>query len=217
MTIQDFIDKCNKLIRTSYITPSVNMYDVRHQCVTIIKNHFQTKGIEVKNVTCNDTEICLEHRENIKLSAIPDKIEVSITISFKTSTKRTGNIVPISKLRNQYECTASDKFIKFDSVEIHYCIPTFKFGNHNKLVKTGRLRSEKATLLQKFNTTWSVDDIIQNIDTKDIETVYNMLLVQAVIQHKIMVNDKNFLNKYTLSGNILDTTKLVKYIKENLI
>ena len=216
MTIENFINECNKLIRTSHIAPSVDTCDVRHQGVNIIKNHFKTKNIEVKSITYNDTEICLEHHEKITLPDIPDKIEVFITISFKICTKKTGNIISVSKLRNKYEYTASDNFVKFDSVEIDCRIPTFKLVNQ-KLVKTGKLRSEKAILEQKISTTWSINDIIQNIDTKNIKNVYDMILIQPVIQHKIMTNDKNFLNQYTLSGNVLNTTKLIDYIKENLI
>lgn len=179
MTIKMFVDECNSVIEKSNIKPNIEASCIRYAGVRILSQYFINKNIEIKSSTCADTDIYLTKKKNIILQS-GETVELDIEISFKTATKRTGNIIPVSKTKSKYELIASDKFIKFNQIIVRYELPTYELDKNNQIVKTKFVSLNKAILLQKPNIMWSIDDIVNNIDVADIEKKYAEALAQPM-------------------------------------
>ena len=170
MTIKMFVDECNSVIEKSNIKPNIEASCIRYAGVRILSQYFINKNIEIKSSTCADTDIYLTKKKNIKLQS-GETVELDIEISFKTATKRTGNIIPVSKLQSKYELIASDKFIKFNQVIVRYELPTYELDKNNKNIKDqnffGKIIKFKARdlvyliylLEKKYDIVFSEDDI----------------------------------------------------------
>lgn len=194
MTIKMFVDECNSVIEKSNINPDIEASSIRYAGVCILKEYFIKKNIEIKSLTWSDSDISLTKKKNIILQS-GETVELDIEISFKTATKRTGNIIPVSKTKSKYELTASDKFIKFNQVIVRYELPTYELDKNNKIIKTKFVSLNKAILLQKPNIMWSIDDIVNNIDVADIEKKYAQAFAQpmafSLYLCKNLNNEKN--------------------------
>ena len=187
MTIKMFVDECNSVIEKSNIKPSIEATCIRYDGVRILREYFMKRNIEIKSLTYSDSDICITKKKNITLQS-GEAVELNVEVSFKTATKRTGNIIPISKTQSKYELIASDKFIKFNKVRVCYNLHSYELDKNNKPVKTRFVSLHEAVLLQDPKITWSIDDIINNIDVEEIEKNYAQELAQPLKFHKLLLS-----------------------------
>ena len=218
MTIQNFIDECVQVVKDMNIEPSIDENEIRYEMIDGITNHFAGKGLDIVEYTCNGTKFSFDIKEKITLKT-GQEVELNMEFIFSIVLKKTGNIVTISKTKNKYEKTVSDKPIKFIEVNIDYNIPVYKIEDEKVVIDEGCYTSEKVQFLEKLTNTDDIKTIVRKVDIEDIENEFDSSLCSPVIKRVMFFKTApQGVDKFIdiESGNV-DKKGLVDFIRKNMM
>ena len=178
-SINDFIEECNKVVRESDIGTSDSASDVKMWAIERLFEHFSDISISLYSRGSGST-FELEKDYTLTLST-GEVIPVTMEVYFKTSAKRTGKLIKMSKTKSKYEMMVSDKFIKFDKINLLYYIPDYRItDDHTKLEIDGYPYNKTYIDDDKIDKNRSIDDIIESIDITPFDCKYNNALVNSI-------------------------------------
>ena len=215
MTIKEFIDECNKLVKTMDIKPSEDSDSVRKRALYNLRKHFEDIGINIIIQSCTDFEISKKYPIQISTG---ESVDVEISIHFKTTVKRTGNIIQLTNTKSKYEVTVADKFVKVDSIKILYWIPRFSMYDDKKITTNG-FHTPYNTYIPKakVDKNQTFDDILATVDIPTIEDKYHVAISLALVP-KVLYDEalKKELRDYMDDqGEIVDWKGLESYVRKN--
>lgn len=217
--IQDFINESNNFINNTQIDTSTEDYLERFYGIIALREYYKNIKLNDIDINFGAKSIQVETIKNLELST-GEIVEFNISINFKTCIKKTGNIVPVSKLKSKYELTVSDNFLKLDSIEIFYYVPNYEFNYKNgKIEKTTGKRIVYLTPFKKIDKNWTIEDIVKNIDLSEVEYVYNEEIAQKILLQNLIIphSYEAVLRNFKLDNDEYDIVGLANYVKENMM
>lgn len=217
--IQDFINESNNFINNTNIGTGTEAFMVRFSGIVALTEYYKNKKFNDIDIKFGAKGIYVKTKKNLQLST-GEIVEFDISINFKTCIKKTGNIIPVSKLQNKYELTVSDKFLKLDNIEIFYYVPNYEFNAQNgQIEKTNRKRIVYLTPFKKIDKNWTIDDIVKNIDLSEVEYVYNDEIAQKILLQNMIIPHcyDTLLKSFKLDNGEYDIIALGNYVKEYMM
>lgn len=217
--IQDFINESNNFINNTHIDTGTEAFMVRFSGIVALTEYYKNKKSNDMDIKFGAKGIYVKTKKNLKLST-GEIVEFDISINFKTCIKKTGNIIPVSKLQSKYELTVSDKFLKLDNIEIFYYVPNYEFNSQNgKIEKTNGKRIAYLTPFEKIDKNWTIDDIVKNIDLSEVEYVYNDEIAQKILLQNMITPHyyDTLLKSFKLDNGEYDIIALGNYVKEYMM